>query len=70
MQHHNHYLVTDILLLADVFQNFYSLPGLSWDAMLKYTGVELELITDPDMHQMVEKSMRGDISNICHRYAT
>ena len=27
--------------------------------MLKYTGVELDLITDPDMHQMVEKSMRG-----------
>ena len=38
--------------------------------MLKYTGVELELITDPDMHQMVGKSMRGGISNICHRHAT
>ena len=38
--------------------------------MLKYTGVELGLITDLDMHQMVEKSMRGDISNISHRYAT
>ena len=50
--------------------HYYSLPGLSWDAMLKYTCVELELITDPDMHLMVEKSMRGDISNICHRYAT
>ena len=83
--HHNHYLVTDILVLADIFENFrkmsletygldpihyYSLPGLSWDAMLKYTGLELELITDPDMHQMVEKSMRGNISNISHRYAT
>ena len=83
--YHNHYLITDILLLADVFENFtkmsletygldpihyYSLPGLSWDAMLKYTGVELELITDPDMHIMAEKSMRGGISNICHRYAT
>ena len=69
----NHYLITDIQLLADVFKNFrkmsletygldpihyYSLPGLSWDAMLKYTGVELELITDPDMHLMVERSMR------------
>ena len=78
----NHYLLTDILLLADVFENFrkmaletydldpvhyYSLPGLSWDAMLKYTGVELELITDPDMHLMVEKSMCGGI-NICHWY--
>ena len=27
--------------------------------MLKYTGVELELITDPDMHQIVGRSMRG-----------
>ena len=38
--------------------------------MLKYTGVELELIIDPDMYQMVGKSMRGVISNICHQYAT
>ena len=70
--YHNHYLVTDILLLADVFENFnyYSLPGLSWDTMLKYEGVELELITNPDMHLVVEKSMRGCISNICYRYAT
>ena len=36
--------------------------------MLKYTGVELELITDSDMHLMVEKSMHGGI--ICHRHAT
>ena len=50
--------------------HYYSLPDLSWDAMLKYTGVELELITDPDMHLMTEKSMRGGISNICHRHAT
>ena len=49
---------------------YYSLPGLSWDALLKYTGIELEMITDPDMHQMVGKSMRGDISNICHQHAT
>ena len=56
--------------IADVFENFrkmsqetfaldslhyYSLPGLSWDAMLKFTGVELELITDTAMYQMVEK---------------
>ena len=83
--YHYHYLITDILLLADIFENckkmsletygldpihYYSLPGLSRDAMLKYTGVELELITDPDMHLMVEKSMRAYISNICHRHAT
>ena len=83
--YHNHYLITDISLLADVFENFrkmsletygldpihyYSLPSLSCDAMLKYTGVELELITDPDMHLMVENSMHGDICNICHWYTT
>ena len=83
--YHKHYLITDILLLHDVFENFrkmsletygldpihyYSLPGVSWDAMLKYIGVELELITDPDMHLMAGKSMRGSINNICHRHAT
>ena len=50
--------------------HYYSLPGLSWDAMLKYTDVELDLITDVDMYQMVEKGIRGGISNISHRYAT
>ena len=38
--------------------------------MLKFTDVELDLITDTDMYQMVEKGMRGGISNISHRYAT
>ena len=60
--------------IADVFEHFmpqetfaldplhyYSLPGLSWDAMLKYTYVKFDLITDTDMYQMVEKGMRRDI---------
>ena len=78
------YLKTDILLLVDVFENFrktclayYKLdplhyitsPGLAWDAMLKMTGVYLELITDIDMQQFIEKGMRGGISTITHRYA-
>ena len=59
--YHDLYLRTDVLLLADVFEtfrktslqqygldpaNYYSSPGLSWDALLKSTGVELELLTD------------------------
>jgi len=41
--------------------NYYSAPGLSWDALLKKTGVELELLTDLDMHLFIEKGMRGMI---------
>ena len=41
-----------------------SAPGLAWQACLKKTGVELELITDPDMLLMVEKGIRG---GICHK---
>ena len=83
-EHHNLYLKSDILLLADVFENFregcleyYGLnpthyittPGLSWDAMLKMTSTNLELITDIDMLLFVEKGMRGGISYIANRHA-
>ena len=82
--YHDLYLLCDVYLLADVFEKFrrdsqtlygleplhyYSLPGLSWDAMLKHSEVELELITDPDMYLMVEKGIRGGISIISRRYA-
>ena len=80
--YHDLYLKTDVLLLADVFEKFiktcldyygldpchyFSCPGLSWDAMLKMNGVELELITDIDMHLFIEKGMRGSISYIAKR---
>ena len=81
--YHDLYLKSDILLLADVFENFrktclqyykldpchyFSSPGLSWDAMLKMTDIKLELITDIDMYQFIEKGMRGGISYIANRY--
>ena len=83
-EYHYLYLKTDILLLTDVLENFrkacianYKLdtlhyipsPGLAWDAMLKMTGINLELITDIDMHLFIERGMRGGISNITHRHA-
>ena len=83
-EYHDLYLQTDILLLVDVFENFrktcltyYKLdplhyitsPGLAWDAMLKMTGINLELITDIDMQLFIEKGLRGGISYIAHRYA-
>ena len=82
--YHNLYVATDTLLLADVFENFrkvcqekygldpahyYSAPGLSWDALLKKTGVELELLTDLDMHLFIKRGMRGGISIASKRYA-
>ena len=48
---------------------YFSGPGLSWDAMLKMTGIELELISDIAMHLFVEKGMRGGISNICKSFS-
>ena len=81
--YHDLYLKFDILLLADVFENFRSTclqyykldpchyvtsPGLSWDAMLKMTDIKLELMSDIDMFQFVEKGTRGGISYIAKRY--
>ena len=83
-QYHDLYLKSDALHLADVFETFreiclniYGLdpaqyvspPALFWDAMLKMTGVRLDLISDVDMQHFIEKGMRGSISTITHRYA-
>ena len=80
--YHSLYNETDVLLLADVFDNFrnicmenykldpshyYTAPGLSWDACLKMT-VKLELISDIEMLLMIEKGIRGGVSMISNRY--
>ena len=49
--------------------HFLSLPGLAWQACLKKTNVELELLTDYDMLLMVKEGIRGGISHSIHRYA-
>ena len=82
--YHDHYLKKDLLLLADVFEKFidtclkfygldpchyFSSPGLSWDVMLKTTGIELEQISDIEKHLFIEKGLRGGISYIPKRYA-
>ena len=82
--YHDHYLLSDVLLLADVFQNFrnsvyqqhhldplhfITLPSLAWASALKYAGAKLDLITDSDMHLMFENNMRGEIATISQRYA-
>ena len=42
--------------------HFLSAPELAWQACLKKTRIELELVTDIDMLLMVEKGTRGVIS--------
>ena len=49
--------------------DFVSLRGLAWQACLKKTNIELELLTDYDMLLMVEKGIRGEICHSIHRYA-
>ena len=48
---------------------YFSAPGLAWDATLKITKVELELLSDPDMFLMIESGIRGGIATISHRHA-
>ena len=81
---HDPYLMSDVLLLAHVFENFrkiclkhykldpahyYISPGLAWDACLKETGQELQLLHDYDLYMMFEKGICGGITHISKRYA-
>ena len=43
--------------------------GLSWDALLKKTGVELKLLRDQDINLLIKRGMRGGIFMISTRYA-
>ena len=74
------YLKTDLCHLSDVFQKFsnfahekynldpkhsYTLPGFSWQSMLKLTKIELELISDPDMYLFLMDTIHGGIA-VCN----
>ena len=82
--YHDLYLKTDVVLLANVFESFrkvcignygldpahfYTAPGLAWKACLKKTGINLELLKDPDMLLMFERGIRGGITQSVRRWA-
>ena len=76
-EYHDLYLKTDVLLLTDVFENFrdmclsyygldpvyyYTLPNFAFDAMLKLTGIEIDLVYDQEMYEMIEAGLRGGMT--------
>ena len=78
------YLKTDVCHLADVFQKFrnfcfetyeldcrysYTLPGYSWQCMLKMTKIELDLISNQDMYLFLMDSIRGSITQVNKKYS-
>ena len=81
--YHESYLMADVWLLADVFENYrktcmkhyrldpahyISAPGMSWDAFLRFTGIQIDLLSDLPMLQMIEDGLRGGISMASHNY--
>ena len=79
------YVQSDTAQLADTFEQFRTLclkeykldpayfcttPGLAFEACLKMSKVELELLTDIDMVLMFEKGIRGGISQAIQRSAS
>ena len=81
-EYHDLYVQSGTALLADVFESFkdkcteiydpdpahfLSAQGLAWQACLKKTGVELELLTDNDMLIMFEEGIRGGMCQAIHK---
>ena len=82
--YHNFYLLTDVLLPADMFENFrdvflqhygldpahnYTFSSLTWQVALKMMDVELDLPNDFDQHLLIEEEIRGEMVMISHQYA-
>ena len=83
-QWHDLYLLRDVYLLCDVFENYrdisfstYGLdpvgyltaPALSWNCGLKYTGAQLELLTDVEKILFIDSALYGGYSAVVNPYS-
>ena len=83
--YHNLFVKLDSYLLADCFENFrneclenyqvdpcyfVSTPGFPLDPCLKFTRVEIELLTNFDVILMKEEGIRGGITQAIRKYAS
>ena len=83
--YHDLYLRTDVVLLANMFEAFtdtclkhykldpapfYTSSRLASKACLKCTGIKLKVLTDPDMLLMIERGIRGGITQAVRKYAS
>ena len=81
--YHDLYVQRDVLLLADVFENFrnqcletydldpayfLTLPALAWQACLKTTKIKLHLITDQEILLMIEEGIGGGIIQVVAKF--
>ena len=81
-EYHDLYIMTDVYLLTDVFENFremclnyygldpahyITLPNFAWSAFLAMTGVRLQQIHNRDMYEMIEKGLRGGMTQCSYK---
>lgn len=80
---HDYYMKTDVLQLADIFEEFresclsefnldpiyfQGAPSYTWQLSLKISADKMYLIQDVDIYQDIQKNIRGGIAQVMHRY--
>lgn len=84
LDYHNLYLKLDVLLLADIMEktrellfntysldiaHYFTLPQFANDAMYKLTKAKIQLMTDINMYNFIERGLYGGMSFTPNRYA-
>lgn len=82
-EYHNYYMHTDVLQLADVFEEFRTgvfnefntdpvycqgAPSLTWQLCLQDYGDKIKVITDTNIYMDIQANIRGGIAQVCHKY--